>query len=335
MENIQIEQDIQKQKKWPSILGVNIVYLIVLVLLVVVPSIIGKQVSTAEGSLQYYMKLFVLELVLVGGPPLIYMLIFKMNIKEVIRFNKIKPGEAFFVMGMAILGYGVMIIVNLIWYWIISHLGTPAGQELPPVTNARQLLMAVFTIGLVPAVVEEFLFRGVILRGYERFGAIAAIVMTGVLFGVLHIQLMSIPSIILLGIVISYVVYRTNSIFAGIIYHFVHNTVTTFFLFIQNVIQKLSGGLESVAQQDLSTFPKEALIFAYAFWAIIGLGALVLFILCTTSFHRYTEGKGKVRPISEEEMARPIWLQMIPAVVGILFVIYLIINEIKYMMGVI
>ena len=66
---------------------------------------------------------------MVGGPPLIYMLIFKMDIKEIARFNKIRPGEAFFVIGMAVLGYGVMIIVNLIWYWIVSHIGTPIGQR--------------------------------------------------------------------------------------------------------------------------------------------------------------------------------------------------------------
>lgn len=335
MENIQNEQNVQEQKKWPSILGVNIVYLIVLLLLVVAPIIVSSQASSIQGSLQYYIKLFVLELVLVGAPPLIYMLIFKMDIKEVTRFNKIRAGEAFYVVGMAILGYGVMIIINLIWYWIVSHLGTPAGQDLPPVTNVSQLLMAVFTIGLVPALVEEFLFRGVILRGYERFGSTTAIVMTGVLFGVLHIQLMSVPSIILLGIVISYVVYRTNSIFAGVIYHFVHNTVTVFFLFIQNILQKFTGGIESLPQQDLSAIPDEAFIFAYAFWAIIGLGALALFIYCTVSFHRYTEGKGKIRPISEVDTAKPIWLQMIPAVVAVLFVIYLIINEIKYMMGII
>mgnify|MGYP001947234484 CR=1 FL=1 len=335
IENIQVEQNIQEQKRWPSILGVNTVYLIVLILLVLAPIIIETQAPSLQGSLQYYIRLFVLELVLVGGPPLIYMLIFKMDIKEIARFNKIRPGEAFFVIGMAVLGYGVMIIVNLIWYWIVSHIGTPIGQELPPVTNLSQLLIAVFTIGLVPALVEEFLFRGLILRGYERFGTAAAIVMTGILFGILHIQLMSIPSIILLGIIISYVVYRTNSIFAGVIYHFVHNTVTVFFLFIQNAIQKLSGGLEAVPQQDLSALPEEALVFAYVFWAIIGLGALALFIVCTAFFHRYTEGKGQIRPISERDTARPVWQQMIPVVVAVLFVIYLIFNEIRYMMGVI
>jgi len=328
-------QDIQERKRWPGVLGVNIVYLIVLILMVLTSIIIGNQDPDMLGTPAYYLKLFMLEVVLVGGPPLIYMLIFKMNIKEVIRLNRIKIGEAALVVGMAVLGYGVIIMINMIWYWVVSHLGTPIGQELPPVTNGSQFLMAVLAIGLVPAVIEEFLFRGLIIRGYERFGSTAAIVITGILFGILHIQLMSIPSIILLGIVITYVVYRTNSIFAGIIYHFVHNTISVFFLFMQNIMLKFAGGLEAIPQQDLSTFPKEALTVAYAFWGIIGTAALALFISCLVFFHRYTDGKGKVRPLNQEEEVQPAWLGMMPVVLAICLVIYLVINEIRYMMGVV
>jgi membrane protease YdiL (CAAX protease family) len=335
MDQRQIEERVQEQKKWPSVLGANIVYLAVLALMMVAPILIGNQDSGTVSTLKYYLKLFLLEIILVGGPPLIYMLIFKMNIREVIRLNKIKAGEAFLVAGMAILGYGVIIIINRVWYWIISHWGTPAGQELPPVTNGSQLLLAVLTIGLVPAIVEEFLFRGLIIRGYERFGSIAAIVMTGVLFGLLHIQLMSIPSVILLGIVITYTVYRTNSIFAGIIYHFVHNTVTVCFLFLQNIVQKFAGGLEAIPEQDISALPQEVLPIAMAFWGIVGLGALALFILYVAFFHRYTEGKGQVRSMTQRELKRPAWLEMLPALVAIGFVVFLIINEVRYMMGLI
>ena len=173
--------------------------------------LLARWLPQATGGPDYYWKLFLMELLLIGGPPLLYMLLYRMDIVRVNRFNGIKPAEVLLVVGMANFGYGVTIIINLIWYSVASRWGTPAGQQLPSIENGTQLLVGILAIGIVPAVVEEFLFRGLILRGYERFGSRIAIVMTGILFGMLHLQLMSIPSIILVGIIISYVVYRTNS----------------------------------------------------------------------------------------------------------------------------
>ncbi|MFY9177487.1 MAG: type II CAAX endopeptidase family protein [Caldicoprobacterales bacterium] len=321
-----------KREKQPTLLGVNLVYLIVLLLMIGSQVILASWIpETSEGA-DYYWKLLIMEFVLIGLPALIYMLIFRMDIRKVIRLNPIKPGEGLLVLGMAIFGYWVMIIINLIWYWIVSHLGTPVGQHLPDIQNEKQLLAAVAVIGFVPALVEEFLFRGLILRGYEKFGSKVAIVMTGILFGMLHIQLLSIPSIILIGIIISYVVYRTNSILAGIIYHFVHNGMTVFFLFVQNL---LIGNPEMAQQlpQDISQIPHDDLSVAFVVWGIIGFFALILFAGCVITLHIYTRGKGQVRAVSLEETRRLSIVEMLPAFAAMIIIIVNIIFEILYMMG--
>lgn len=325
-------ENLMKETKQPTVLGANIVYLTVLILVIVSQMLFSKWLPTTSEGADYYWKLFIMEVVLIGLPALIYMLIFKMDIKEVARFNPIKPGEGLLVMGMAIFGYFVMIAINLVWYWVVSHLGTPTGQQLPNIENLSQYLAATLVIGLVPALVEEFLFRGLILRGYERFGAKFAIVMTGILFGMLHLQLMSIPSIILIGIIISYVVYRTNSILAGVIYHFIHNGTTVFFLYMQNL---LIGNPEVAQQvpQDISQLPADMMTIAFVVWGIIGFLALIPFIGCVVGLHIYTRDKGKGRAVSLEESSRLTFLEMLPAFAAIVIIVVNVIFEILYMTG--
>ncbi len=325
-------ENLIKETKQPTVLGSNIVYLTVLILMIGSQIVFSKWLPTTSEGADYYWKLFIMEVVLIGLPPLIYMKIFNMDIREVARFNPIKPVEGFLVVGMAIFGYFVMIAINLVWYWVVSHLGTPTGQQLSNIENLNQYLAATLVIGLVPAVVEEFLFRGLILRGYERFGAKATIVMTGVLFGLLHLQLMSIPSIILIGIIISYVVYRTNSILAGIIYHFVHNGATVFFLYMQNMLI----GSPEVAQQlpqDISQLPDDMMTIAFVVWGIIGFLTLIPFIGCVIVLHIYTRDKGQTRSVPLGESRPLTFLEMLPALAAIVIIIVNVIFEILYMTG--
>jgi len=324
--------DLLKKKKQPTVLGVNLVYLCVLLLMVVAQLLLTNFLPQASQGAGEYWKLFFLELLLIGGPPLVYMIFSKMDIGEVARFNRLRPTEIILVIGMAIFGFFVTIIINLLWYWVASHWGSPAGQELPAIENGLQFLVAVLVIGLVPALVEEFLFRGLILRGYEKFGSKIAIVVTGILFGMLHLQLMSIPSIILIGVVMSYVVYRTNSILAGIIYHFLHNTIAVAILYMQNVLMKTQGAVEGLPQ-DLSQLPDDMLMVVFVVWGIIGFLALILFVSCIVVFHKYTQGRGHIRERSEKELGRSNFFEMLPALIALAIVVINLIYELLYMTG--
>ncbi|NLJ40541.1 MAG: CPBP family intramembrane metalloprotease [Clostridiales bacterium] len=326
-------QGLNRTGKQPTIWGVNLVYLSVLVLMIGVQAVSLKWLPQREDGANYYARLAILEILLIGLPALIYMLVTRINIAKTVRYNRIKPAEILLVLGMAVFGYGVTLIINLIWYFIISQIGTPIGQELPVIETGSQLLAALLAIGLVPAMVEEFLFRGLILRGYERLGAKGAILITGVLFGMLHLQLMTIPTIILLGIVISYVVYRTDSIFAGVIYHFVHNAATVCILFVQNWAMDNMGGAETLPQ-DLSQLPKEELVVAIIAWSVIGLFSLVLFAIFATVFHRCTKNKGRIRAVGVQELRRSTFFEIAPALVAAFIVLVSLVTEILYMSGV-
>lgn len=89
-------------------------------------------------------------------------------------------------------------------------------------------------IAAVPAVIEELLFRGLFLSSFlEYFKPTKAIVLTSFMFAAMHFSLLKLFPTFMLGMVFTYTVYRTRSIFPAIALHFINNgfsVVGTYFL---------------------------------------------------------------------------------------------------------
>lgn len=91
--------------------------------------------------------------------------------------------------------------------------------------SVAELILVIFIIAITPAICEEFLFRGLILRNLERaYSKTISIIVCGVLFGLFHFQILTTIPLIGLGIYISLVVVCSDSLYTGIICHFINNT---------------------------------------------------------------------------------------------------------------
>ncbi len=86
------------------------------------------------------------------------------------------------------------------------------------------LLLGVFHIGIVPAVCEEIMYRGYILRALEKsWGITAAIIVSGLIFGAYHLQPSNLLPLATLGLFLAYVTYISNSLIPAMVAHFVNN----------------------------------------------------------------------------------------------------------------
>jgi len=100
-------------------------------------------------------------------------------------------------------------------------------EDLLTVRDAPDLLGAVITISLFPAVSEEMIFRGLTLTGLRhRFGARAAVVGSGALFALVHLNPWQFIPLLLIGVFISFIVHRTDSLYAGIVAHGTNNLLS-------------------------------------------------------------------------------------------------------------
>ena len=84
-----------------------------------------------------------------------------------------------------------------------------------------------FKWGLLAPLVEELVFRGAILRGLLRWhrNPWLGIAISAVLFSVVHMNPAQMPHAFLIGLLLGWMYYRTDSIVPGVVYHWVNNTV--------------------------------------------------------------------------------------------------------------
>jgi sodium transport system permease protein len=109
---------------------------------------------------------------------------------------------------------------------ISTLLKTTLGQLT---SQAPNLWAALFAFAFVPAVCEEFAFRGFILSGLERdHRTRSAILLSALMFGFLHVLLSLFQQLFnaaLLGLVLGLLAVRSRSIVPCIVFHFLNNAL--------------------------------------------------------------------------------------------------------------
>jgi sodium transport system permease protein len=129
--------------------------------------------------------------------------------------------------GAALIGLSAWAVVGLLAEWIF-----PVPEELlerlrhavVPPDRSRGLAATILLMALTPAVCEEALFRGPILRGFAvQFSPLATAVLTGALFGLFHVDLWRLIPTGLLGVALSLVALRSGSILPSMLTHFINN----------------------------------------------------------------------------------------------------------------
>lgn len=86
------------------------------------------------------------------------------------------------------------------------------------------ILLTLFHVAIVPAICEETLYRGYVMRAFEKsWGIWPAIIVSGLLFGMYHVQLSNLIPLATLGMLFAYITWMTKSIYPAIVAHFVNN----------------------------------------------------------------------------------------------------------------
>ena len=81
----------------------------------------------------------------------------------------------------------------------------------------------VMAYAVLPAIGEEFIYRGILCSEYEKGGVTRAIVFSSLFFALLHFNLRNFPVYIFSGIILALTLYATKSLFGAILTHFLYN----------------------------------------------------------------------------------------------------------------
>lgn len=122
-------------------------------------------------------------------------------------------------------------------------------EYLTNFSGFTQFLVGLIVIALIPAIGEEFLFRGLLQNMFAKgFGnPHIAIWLTALLFGAFHFQFYGVFPRMLLGVLFGYLYYWSGHLSLAMIGHFINNafTLVTLYLYSVGVInQDITGNPE-------------------------------------------------------------------------------------------
>jgi membrane protease YdiL (CAAX protease family) len=132
---------------------------------------------------------------------------------------------------LIVFGLSVSFILDLL-LTLLSQLDVfsqmfDAYEQVSSVIFGGGFVLSLITIGILGPVFEELLFRGLVFGELRKIMPVkVALVLQALLFGVYHLNVVQGAYAFLLGLLIGYVYYRSNSIIAPVIIHIAINSLS-------------------------------------------------------------------------------------------------------------
>jgi len=126
------------------------------------------------------------------------------------------------------------------------------------VSNTIYLVMA---YAVLPAICEEFVYRGILCREYEHGGVLRAILTSSVFFALLHFNLAHLPVYLFSGVILAMTLYATRSVFGCMLAHFLYNIFGLFGQPYMNNLYHITGSMKLFLFLVVAVFLISAAVF--------------------------------------------------------------------------
>lgn len=166
------------------------------------------------------------------------------SIDDTIKFGKAKKGTF---LPFVLFGVGFCAFTNIAMSYSSAFFDTFIKQEYnTPRTSTPSgiygFILSFIATAIVPALVEEFACRGIILGLLRKFGDGFAIITSAIIFGVMHGNFDQIPFATVVGLILGYIYVKTESIWPCMLVHGINNAIS--------VLLTYSVGIISVETQN-------------------------------------------------------------------------------------
>lgn len=184
---------------------------------------------------------YLLSQAIVLLPALIYVAIHKINIIACMPYRRLRISD-----GLLSLLFGYALVPTMLFVSNLTSLfSTNYVQDSVQELIAYPFVVQLLIIAVLPACVEEFVFRGLIYHSYRKNGILGAAVLSGLVFGLMHLNINQLSYALLMGIVFALLVEATGSMYSSMLAHFAANSYS---IIMMQLVSMTSGGSELLEQ---------------------------------------------------------------------------------------
>lgn len=193
----------------------------------------------------------------------------KWHTTEVKKYLRIKLSSFKEIILAVLITVSLLPFCYYISYLLLEWLDIPdiiqnLGSKLFTAQSVSEFVIIVLIVAVTPAICEEVFFRGYVQRTMERNLGAKSLVITGILFGLFHMQPLSLITLSILGVLFSFFYYRSKSIYPSAAAHFINNFIAILLLYIQSTnTEFLSEGNIPFILVIISTLIAAGLLMTY------------------------------------------------------------------------
>ena len=191
-----------------------------------------------------------------------------------IKLKKVEPVKLAQLSAITVCGIPIALFLNY-FAGILSSAGADSAEDV----NTYPLILSLVVFAVVPAVVEEFVFRGVILGAYSKVDVKAGIVISSLFFALLHFSFGSVMYGFFFGLLFAVIRLSTGNLIYTIIMHCLFNTI--------NVL---------MSYMRLDEIPAVVVFIVFAV-ALFGFITLVMYFFSRNTIDTHmSRSEGKYKP---------------------------------------
>ena len=161
-------------------------------------------------------------------------------------------------------------------------------------------LLVILSTAVVPGLLEEFAFRGIILGMLRPYGDAFAVIASSVVFGLLHGNFEQIPFALLVGLALGFIRVKSDSIVVPMAVHAINNLI-------------------AVLISKVNMLPREWVSLSYTLYVLFALVASVLGVMLLKNKGEFSFPKTE-RKVSAGKVYRYFFLSPAIILLSILFI---------------
>ena len=158
---------------------------------------------------------------------IIFCLIRRESFSSLFPFEKAGAG---LIAMLVVIGLTFSLLSNYVSDFVSQMFGmfgyTSSYSGSTEASTPMEILASYLTIAVIPALVEEFAFRGIIMGILRKHSDAMALIVSSAIFGLIHGNIIQIPFAFCGGLLFGFMVLKTNSLLPGILIHFFNNALS-------------------------------------------------------------------------------------------------------------
>ena len=156
----------------------------------------------------------------------------------------------------------LLTLVNLVSQQFTSYV---AGEDITSRIQSYPFVIALLSVGIIPAIGEELVYRGLMFGHYRKRSILMGALLSGLIFGLMHGNLNQMTYGFLMGVIFAMVDEASGSTITSMVMHAMVNSGSVIIIYLA---KRFPSALEGMTEETVKLTP--TMLFGYIAFATAG-----------------------------------------------------------------